>query len=288
MRHVKKRVRKKRNVIIFLVIAVLTILILGILLLLLVLNNSKKNEDDAFVYKSNYYSQRDRGEKILENKKTDAADYNTIGWIQVQGTNIDMPILRAVGDGFTNPVEKEGYGWIENDDSNYHNVINVLGHNIFNLGPSPKLTADTFKRFEELMGFVYYDFAKDNEYIQLTIGGKNYVYKIFATGFVDAGDAVVFPDGEYTKEEKKDYLELIKKHSIYDYDVDVSESDDLISVSTCSRMFGTDEDNSFLVSGRLVRKGEKYDNYIVKKNDNYKKIEKVLKGDDDNEESDSV
>ena len=285
MRHIKRRSKKRQNVFIFLFIAVLIILILGILILLLVLNN--KNED-SFVYNENYYDIRDRSDKIKENKKTDASDYNTIGWVQVQGTNIDMPVLRAVGEGFTNPVEKEGYGWVESDDSNYHNVINVLGHNIFNLSSKPKLSSDTFKRFEELMGFVYYDFAKDNEYIQLTMDGKEYVYKIFATSFVNASEAVVFPNGEYTKEEKKKYLKMMKENSIYDYDVDVSEEDDFASVSTCTRMLGTDVYVNFFVVGRLMRKDEKYDNYIVKKNDNYKKIDKILKGDDDNEESDSV
>ena len=105
MRHIKRRSKKRQNVFIFLVIAVLIILILGILILLLVLNN--KNED-SFVYNENYYDIRDRSDKIKENKKTDASDYNTIGWVQVQGTNIDMPVLRAVGEGFTNPGEKEG------------------------------------------------------------------------------------------------------------------------------------------------------------------------------------
>ena len=80
----------------------------------------------------------------------------------------------------------------------------------------------------------------------------------------------------------------MKENSIYDYDVDVSEEDDFASVSTCTRMLGTDVYVNFFVVGRLMRKDEKYDNYIVKKNDNYKKIDKILKGDDDNEESDSV
>ncbi len=286
MRQIRKRVRKKQNAFIFLIIAVLMILILGILILLLIFNKSSK--DNGFVYKSDYYSQQDRTKEISESKKTDAADYNTIGWIQVQGTNIDMPVLKAVGDGFTPPVEKEGYGWVENSDSSYHNVINVLGHNVFNLGPNPKLTSNTFKRFEELMGFVYHDFAKENEYIQLTIDGKDYVYKIFAVSFINASDAVVFPNGEYSDKQKARYLELVKENSIYDYDVDVSASDDFVSVSTCTRMLGSDVYVNFFVTGRLVRENEKYDNYIVEKNDNYKKIDKVLKGDDDNEESDAV
>ena len=57
--------------------------------------------------------------------------------------------------------------------------MNIFGHNIFNLGPSPKKSSNNFKRFEELMNFIYHDFAQENKYIQFTINGKDYVYKIF-------------------------------------------------------------------------------------------------------------
>lgn len=236
-----------------------------------------------FVNNETYYVSNSRVEKIKENRKKDADDYRTIGWIQVQGTNIDAPILKGVDRTFNYPVELENYGWTVNVDDTYHNSVTVFGHNIFNLGPSPKLSSDNFKRFEELMNFVYYDFAKENKYIQLTMENKEYVYKIYAVSFLYSYEVNAFPQGDYTKTEMTDHIKKLKENSIYDYDIDVNTSDNLISVVTCTRFLGTDAYRNILISGRLVREKEKYNDYSVKKNGNYKKIEEVLKGDGNDE-----
>ena len=75
-------------------------------------------------------------------------------------------------------------------------------------------------------------------------------------------------------------MELINKNSIYKYDVDVNESDGLLLITTCTRMFGSDESYEIVVSGRLLRENENASNYKMEKTKNYNKIKKILKGDD--------
>ena len=38
----------------------------------------------------------------------------------------------------------------------------------------------SFNNFENLPSFLYYDFAKDNKYIQYSDEKNNYLYKIYA------------------------------------------------------------------------------------------------------------
>ena len=145
---------------------------------------------------------------------------------------------------------------------------------------------DIFQRFEDLMSFAYYDFAKDNKYIQFTLGDKEYLYKIFSVGFIPSYEVDLFPEKSVDGVKMKKHIQYLKDYSIYDYSINVNENDSVISLITCSRLIDAYQD--FVVSGRLVREKEMISDYKVVKNDNYKKVENILKGDDVSEkESDA-
>ncbi len=243
----------------------------------------------AFLYRwrfsRDYYIVDSRVKNIAATEKVE--DYNTVGWLKVQGTNIDYPVVTSDDNANPYPVDPAGYSWVIKRDAKYDDVVNINGHNIFNLSSKPEITSKDFTRFEELMAFVYYDFSRENKYIQYTHNGKDYVYKIFAVDFVPVTDMNLFliDEGKYTKNSIKKQLNFYKKHSLYDYDVDVSENDKIVSLTTCTRFFGEDNKYDFVVSGRLLRNDESMDDYnVVKNNDNYNKIEKIMKGDEINEE----
>lgn len=271
MSFIKKK--NKKFLKLYIIILVILLIVLFVFLGKYIYNSFKK-----------YYVLESRFEELEKAKEKDNDKFHTIGWLKIQGTNIDFPILKGVSENVDSPVELESFGWVYGFDEEYHNVMNIYGHNVFNLGPSPKLKSDNFKRFEELMNFIYYDFAKDNKYIQLTINGKEYIYKIFSVSILYAGDVVLFPKDEYTVSEKDKYLKQLQKNNLYKYNLDINKNDNIITVTTCTKFFGTDSYRNILVSGRLLRDGEKLNDYSVKKDSNYKKVEEILKGDDGNEE----
>ena len=235
------------------------------------------------IHKEVFYQIESREENIENSKKEDSDNHETIGWVRVQGTNIDYTLYGVLKNDFSYPVVSQTYMWSLNFDSKFHSTMIVYGHNIMNLGPNPKLKSDQFERMEELMGFVYYDFAKENKYIQLSIDGENYLYKIFAVNFMTVDELDSYPKGEFDSTAKNKYFSEITKNSIYDYDVDVSVDDDILSVVTCSRFFKDGKNYDFIVTGRRVKDGEKIENYKVSRNKNYEKINEILKGDEDNE-----
>ena len=227
------------------------------------------------------YKVESRVEELKKTKPIEDSGYKPIGWLKIQGTEIDLPIVYSENEYEGFPVQLESFGWARKSFDKDSTYFDITGHNIFNLSKHPKLKANNFYRLEQLMAFVYYDFAKDNEYIQLTIDDEDYVFKIFAAGFIDKGVATFFPKNSDASETgRQGIINAFDEKSIYDYDVDVNAKDKIITLSTCTRFYGADANIEFYVVGRMLRDGEKIDHYKVTKNKNYDEIEKILKGDE--------
>lgn len=81
----------------------------------------------------------------------------------------------------------------------------------------------------------------------------------------------------------REYLDKSIDESIFDFDIDVNEGDKILSLVTCTRMFGHYNDIEFRVDARLVRNGELKSNYDVQKSKNYHEIEEIMKGGENDE-----
>ena len=132
------------------------------------------------------------------------------------------------------------------------------------------------------MNFVYYDFAKENLYFQVTIDGENRIYKIFTTTFMNQIDSSLIGFNGYDdKDEFESVINELIDDSLYDYNIDVDTSDDIVLLRTCSKFFGNDKDAlDFIVGGRLLRDNERVESYSVRRNRNYEEVYEILKGDD--------
>ena len=228
-----------------------------------------------------YYSVSDRVSKVKNNSNKNS-DYNVVGWVKVQGTNIDYPVIYTVNPNFDFDNVQMDFTWkiVNSKSLNIRTVI--LGHNVRNVSSKPLINEKTFNNFENLPSFLYYDFVKENKYIQYSDSNNNYLFKIYAVYMIKSEDVV---NKEYmTKKQVLNYAKEAKKNSYYDFDVDIDSNDKLITLTTCTRFFGMNY-VSIVVDGRLVREGEKVKNYKVKENKNYDSIKKILEGDEDNDKA---
>lgn len=244
--------RLKKN---FIFIIVFILMILLILTFRIIDNTKDKNIQLDF----------DNGIEKLSNFNSD--NYYKIGWLQVQGTNINLPILD-----FSSSYEDLDYsfGWRSASFVTGENREVLLGHNILNVSSNPMLSNENLDDFESLMSFSYAGFAKDNLYIEYSKDGKNEIYLIYAVGFYDYS----YDDSSSYNETKdiKKYIENTRKNSIYDYDIDVVENDSLITLKTCTRYFGIDEKQQFVVDARKLREDEKTIKYKVTTNELFNKL----------------
>ena len=228
-----------------------------------------------------FYETKERTENITKYNKTHEQT-KAVAWIRVQGTNIDYPVIYS--DGTVNIQEiTEDFTWVLNDIEEVKNKIFVLGHNIRNVSRNPIITDKNHTRFEQLPSFMYLDFIEDNKYVQFTINGKDYLYKIFSVSIVKDSE-LSYQTTSLEKEDLKEYIDKSLKESYYDFDIDVDENDNIITLATCTRFYGYSPRYTYKIDARMVRDNEKIKNYKVEGNNNYKKIKKIMKGGAEDEE----
>lgn len=243
---------KSKNKLIVLFIIIVVLIVCFILFFI-------KNKSDSNKEYIPYYVPQSRIDNMEITKVANAV---TLGWIQVQGTTIDYPVIKETNEAYSSG---EDYIWRISSYITGENREAIFGHNIRNVSNKPLINDPKHVRFETLMNFVYYDFAKENLYINYTYDGVDHLYKIYAVGFVD------FDDGSsYTEASEVDkYIAEAKKNSLYKYKVDVNSDDHIISLITCTRYFGIDGKLNFRVDAREVRKDEKITKYSVETTKNY-------------------
>ncbi len=230
-----------------------------------------------------------RDKEIKEAKKSNNEYGYTIGWLKIYNSTIDLPVINITKSekGWDEAfVELDDYAWNLGNDNKFHNRMTILGHNIMNLSSNPRVGDSDFKRFDDLMGFVYYDYAKDHEYFQYSLNGKTRVYKIYAVYFTSALVKDEYESVDCDKDRLETIIKSQKRDSIYDYNVDVNGNDNIMMLDTCTRFYGTaSTDSSFVVAAREVRKNEKTYSYKVSKNKNYKVVEDNMKGSEEDEKA---
>lgn len=192
------------------------------------------------------------------------------GWIQVQGTNIDLPVLSATD--YISDDDDYQYSWLSGNYIAGQNRKVIVGHNVLNVSNKPISDMTDLQDFEGLMAFTYYDFAKKNLYIQYTDfkTQKETLYLIYAIGFYDYG----YDRGEGISDEEttQKYIDRVRKNSIYNYDIDVNGKDTIITVKTCTRFFGSGEKQQFFIDAREIRSDEEITKYKVTKSDVFKEL----------------
>ncbi len=236
-------------------------------------------------YFSPYYLIQDRVDNIKKYKGND--DEDAIGWLRVQGTNIDFPIVYYDDTDVTNP--DHDLGWSFSKDKTLTKKVTIYSHNVLNVSSNPIITDKNHSRFEQLMSFIYPSFLEKNKYIQYTVGGKNYLYKIYAVSF-QKEEEVNEEKPLITDTQISEYIEKEQKNSYFKFDINVKPSDDLISLVTCTRFFGPTSEYSFVVDARRVRNEEKVKNYGITEKKSYNRIKKIMEGEkeDDEDEQEKV
>lgn len=229
-----------------------------------------------YLYNSKFYNPKSKIKELNEFRNVD--NNKAIAWINIQGTNIDMPIMYK---GDVNDITDPTYniGWTYNSSKKQTSRIIVYSHNMRNVSPHPLIADKNQARFEQLMSFIYTSFTKKNKYIQYTMNGKDYLYKIYAIS-LQKNEDLDEKEGNIDNENKESYIEQEKKESMFKFDTDISKKDNILTLITCTRFYGhTSVDYSFVVDAREVRKNEKVKNYNVKENKKYENIKKILEGD---------
>lgn len=155
----------------------------------------------------------------------------TVAWIQVNGTKVNYPVVQHTDNDFylNNDFyqRKTTNGWIFGDYRNnfetFDNNTIIYGHNLINNTMFGSLTKLLNKSFIE---------NKNHHYIKLSTKNTNTVWQIFSV-------YKITPTTDYLQTKfnsttaYQEFLELIKKRSYYNFNLDLNYTDKIITLSTC-------------------------------------------------------
>lgn len=190
----------------------------------------------------------------------DYINSDVIGWLQIPGTNIDYPVLQ--GDSLTTYMSLDVNGqysyngslWVDTDitDSSTNTVI--FGHNWTNVSGNPSVGRAGDVMFAQLPAFAHLWFAQRVPYFYYSTTSQDMVWQVFAAFYTTDLDFYLYTNR--TGSALQSIIDKGRSLSLHDYDVSVSSSDRIITLSTCTRALGSSEDQRFVVMAKLVDSGD--------------------------------
>lgn len=171
---------------------------------------------------------------------------DTIAYLNVNNTKISYVVVKGKdNDYYLNHNFEKKYnlaGWVFAD---YHNRFDESDKNIIIYGHNMKDNS----MFATLKNTLEKEWAenKENQTITLVTEKKEYHYKVFATYQIEAEDYYIKTNFA-TDEEYEDFITTLKSRSIYNYEVEVSKSDKILTLSTCS----DSGDNRIVLHAKLL------------------------------------
>ena len=118
--------------------------------------------------------------------------------------------------------------------------------------------------FAQLTSYHHLNFAKQYPYVYYSTADESMTRVIFAAFYTDIGFNYVDPNPSESSFES--IIEGAKKRSRHIFDVDVDTDDKILTLSTCTRAYGSSDKQRFVVMARLLRPGEEIEAVKVTNN----------------------
>ena len=232
----KKKVRLKKGVFVFLLLIFSSGIIFSGYKIVNWKLNTNKNKDIKDDINKNI--KVDEGQKKVNNKykvdfkKLKKMNADTVGYIKVNNTGVEYVVVKGKdNDYYLNHNFNKEYniaGWIFAD---YRNQLDGSDKNTIIYGHNMKDNS----MFGSLTKVLESNWQKDeaNQKILFITERKAYYYQIFSTYMIEPEDYYITTDFSSNDSYLK-FLEIIKKRSNNDYQVELNPNDRIITLSTCN------------------------------------------------------
>ncbi|MEG0899923.1 MAG: class B sortase [Oscillospiraceae bacterium] len=203
---------------------------------------------------------------------------DVIGWFKIPGTNVNWPVVVGKDNlyynnlGYLKNKDKNGVIWADSDtkfgtkkEISKNTVL--YGHNWTNYTANPNITKEDDLMFAQVAAFHHLDFAQKTPYLHYSTENENMTWKVFAAFYTEIGFNYNISDPD--DKTFQAILDEARAKSRHDYDVNVNASDKIITLSTCTRTYGSRNDQRFVVMARLMRDGEKIEEVKITENKDF-------------------
>lgn len=205
--------------------------------LLNVNNLNKVEESNKILYNNGLF---------VDFNKLKAINSDVYGWVKIDDTNIDFPIVKANDNNYylkKNFNKKyNGAGWIFADYRNANESKNkvIYGHN--------RRNETMFSNLKLLLNDKWFD-NENKKYFYFNTIDKAYIAEIFSIYKVDAKKAYI-PVEFKDQNEFLNYIEDTKNKSIINFDNTLKPEDEILTLCTC------DDDTRYriVLTAKLIEK----------------------------------
>lgn len=172
---------------------------------------------------------------------------DTIGWLTVNNTRIDYPVVQAKDNDYYLRRDyyqnKNRHGWIFMDYRNNPDELNentiIYGHNLAN--------QTMFGTLRYALNSYWYK-KSANQIITFNTPNKNMKFQIFSIYTIPTTNDyldITFP----TTDAYQTYIDLVKGRSIYDFNIEVTTDDKILTLSTCAN----GNDKRLVIHAKLIK-----------------------------------
>lgn len=162
---------------------------------------------------------------------------DTIGWIRVWGTDINYPVVQTNDNSFylTHSFDKSynKAGWIFADYTNSTLKDNQLDKNTVIYGHN-RQNKSMFGTLSNTLKKEWGDVEK-NRYINFSTREESMLWEVFSAYTIDSEEYYI-KTNFLSDEEYERFLKTIKARSIYDFNIDVTTNDKILTLSTCTNI----------------------------------------------------
>jgi sortase B len=165
--------------------------------------------------------------QALYNKNQDC-----IGWLRIDGTGIDYPIVQTSDNSFylTHDFNKD-YAICGTPFLDYRNDLSAGKEHLIIYGHQMK----DGSMFKQLNGYKSKDFYEEHKEVTLYLQEEKYEYEVaavYVTNVSQSSDYYNFLH-ENQRKDQMEYLQQMAAYQLYSTGISVSETDELLSLSTC-------------------------------------------------------
>ena len=174
--------------------------------------------------------QKSNNEINFEKLKSQNSD--TVFYLKVNNTNISYPVVKYSDNNYylnhSFDKSKNSAGWLFVD---YKNKLDGTDKNIVVYGHNRR-DGSMFGTLKNILNKEWYDNTDNMDIVYKDIRGKH-IYKVFSIYKIENEDYYITTQFNNDSEYKK-FLTTIKSRSIKDFNVEISETDSILTLSTCA------------------------------------------------------
>ena len=195
--------------------------------------NNKKISDEIAEFVTVDETKEDNEEKyVVDFEKLKEKNSDIVAWLKVNGTNIETTVVKSTNNNYylTHNFNKEynAAGWIFAD---YKNKVDGTDKNLVIYGHNMR-DDSMFGSLKWVINEDWYN-NEDNKYITLITENETQVYEVFSVYQIEKEDYYIQTNFN-TEKEFNTFAQTIKKRSKKDFNVDVNENDNILTLSTCA------------------------------------------------------